>query len=195
MSTANIVGQRIKAIREKRQMTTQDLAAAIPGDAEGNVLLIESLERGDLVPSLTPLLQIARALGVRLGSFLDDQIGNAIVMTKSRDVAATSRFVGSNLGERQAELAFHSLAANKADRHMEPFLIDVQPHHGEAVLSTHEGEEFIYVLEGAIELAYGKETYTIAAGDSLYYDSIVPHHLHAAGDAPAKILAVVYAPF
>ncbi len=64
-----------------------------------------------------------------------------------------------------------------------------------AELVTHKGQEFNYVLEGAIELAYGKETYTIAAGDSLYYDSIVPHHLHAAGDAPAKILAVVYAPF
>jgi mannose-6-phosphate isomerase-like protein (cupin superfamily)/DNA-binding XRE family transcriptional regulator len=195
MSSANIVGQRIKAIREKRQMSVADLAAAIPGDAANNVLLVESLERGDLVPSLTPLLQIARALGVRLGSFLDDQTGNAIVMTKSRDMAATSRFVGSNLGEKQAELAFHSLAANKADRHMEPFLIDVQPHQGEAVLSTHEGEEFIYVLAGEIEIVYGKETYKIAAGDSIYYDSIVPHHLHAAGSVPAKILAVVYAPF
>ncbi len=195
MSSANIVGHRIKTIREKRQMTIEDLAAAIPGDAAANVKLVESLERGDLVPSLTPLLQIARALGVRLGSFLDDQTGNAIVMTKSRDVAETSRFVGSNLGEQQAELAFHSLAANKADRHMEPFLIDVQPHHGEAVLSTHEGEEFIFVLDGEIEIAYGRETYRIAAGDSIYYDSIVPHHLHAAGNAPAKILAVVHAPF
>lgn len=195
MSSANIVGQRIKSIREKRQMSVEDLAAAIPGDAATNVNLVESLERGDLVPSLTPLLQIARALGVRLGSFLDDQTGNAIVMTKSRDVAETSRFVGSNLGEKQAELAFHSLAANKADRHMEPFLIDVQPHQGEAVLSTHEGEEFIYVLEGEIELSYGKESYKVAAGDSIYYDSIVPHHLHAAGNTTAKILAVVYAPF
>ena len=195
MSSANIVGHRIKTIREKRQMTIEDLAAAIPGDAAANVKLVESLERGDLVPSLTPLLQIARALGVRLGSFLDDQTGNAIVMTKSRDVAETSRFVGSNLGEQQAELAFHSLAANKADRHMEPFLIDVQPHHGEAVLSTHEGEEFIFVLDGEIEIAYGRETYRIAAGDSIYYDSIVPHPLHAAGNAPAKILAVVHAPF
>jgi Uncharacterized conserved protein, contains double-stranded beta-helix domain len=195
MANANIVGQRIKAIREKRQMSIEDLAAAIPGDAATNTELVQSLERGDLVPSLTPLLQIARALGVRLGSFLDDQTGNAIVMTKSRDMAATSRFVGSNLGEKQAELAFHSLAANKADRHMEPFLIDVKPHQGDAVLSTHEGEEFVYVLEGGIELAYGKEKYRLEAGDSIYYDSIVPHHLHAAGDGTAKILAVVYAPF
>ncbi len=165
------------------------------GEKAGNVRLVESLERGDLVPSLTPLLQIARALGVRLGSFLDDQTGNAVVLTKSRDVAETSRFVGSNLGDHKAELAFHSLAANKSDRHMEPFLIDVKPHQGEAVLSSHEGEEFIYVLAGDIEVAYGKDVYRLAAGDSIYYDSIVPHHLHSFGEATAKILAVVYAPF
>lgn len=196
MSTsANIVGQRIKTIRENRQMSVADLAAAIPGEKEANLKLVESLERGELVPSLTPLLQIARALGVRLGSFLDDQTGHAIVQTHADKVAATSRFVGSNLGGAKPELNFFSLAANKNDRHMEPFLIDVQPHAGETVLSGHEGEEFIYVLDGEIEVAYGKDTYRVPAGDSIYYDSIVPHHLHATGKKPAKILAVVYAPF
>ncbi len=195
MSTANIVAQRIRTIREKRQMSIADLAAAIPGDASGNAKLIESLERGELVPSLTPLLQIARALGVRLGSFLDDQVGNALVLTRTADMEQTSRFVGSNLGAARAELAFHSLAANKADRHMEPFLIDVKPHTDKPVLSTHEGEEFVYVLDGEIELSYGKETHKLGVGDSIYYDSIVPHHLHATGDRDAKILAVVYAPY
>jgi transcriptional regulator with XRE-family HTH domain len=195
MSSANIVGQRIRTIREKRQMSVEDLASALPGEKAVNVRLVESLEKGDLVPSLTPLLQIARALGVRLGSFLDDQTGNAVVLTKSRDVAETSRCVGSNLGGGKAELAFQSLAANKSDRHMEPFLIDVKPHQGEAVLSSHEGEEFIHVLDGAVEVAYGKEIYRLEAGDSIYYDSIVPHHLHSLGDSIAKILAVVYAPF
>lgn len=195
MSSANIVGQRIRTIREKRQMSVEDLAAAIPGEKAANMALIESLERGDLIPSLTPLLQIARALGVRLGSFLDDQDGNSVVMTKAREVEQTSRFVGSNLGKAKAELNFHSLAANKSDRHMEPFLIEVKAHDGETVLSNHEGEEFIHVLEGEIEIAYGKDVYRLSAGDSIYYDSIVPHHLHAAGDKTAKILAVVYAPF
>lgn len=195
MSNANIVGQRITAIRESRQMTVAELAEAIPGDPAVNAQLVASLERGDFVPSLTPLLQIARALGVRLGSFLDDQVGNAVVFTPAREVKETSCFVGSNLGAGQAELAFHSLAANKNDRHMEPFLIDVTPHDGDIVLSSHEGEEFIHVLAGTLELSYGKDSYRLAAGDSIYYDSIVPHHLHAGDADGAKILAVVYAPF
>lgn len=195
MADLNIVGTRIKNIREKRQMTVEDLASAIPGDPQSNRLLVESLESGDLVPSLTPLLQIARALGVRLGSFLDDQTGNSVVVTRGSEIKATSRFTGSNMGEKKAELSFNGLAANKADRHMEPFIIDVLPHTGKAALSTHEGEEFIYVLAGEIEVNYGKDTYSLKAGDSIYYDSIVPHHLHAAGSSDAKILAVVYAPY
>ena len=195
MPSANIVGKRIKTIRENRQMTVEDLAAAIPGEKTANAKLIEELEAGALVPSLTPLLQIARELGVRLGSFLDDQAGHPIVLTKSDAVEATSRFAGSNLSGGKAELKFHSLAANKNDRHMEPFIIDVQPHNGIPALSRHEGEEFIYVLEGEIEITYGKEKYRVATGDSIYYDSIVPHHLHTADGNPAKILAVIYAPF
>jgi quercetin dioxygenase-like cupin family protein len=57
----------------------------------------------------------------------------------------------------------------------------------------HEGEEFIYVLDGEVELRYGGDTITLSAGDSVYYDSIVPHRVSSS--APAKIVAVVYAPF
>ena len=60
-------------------------------------------------------------------------------------------------------------------------------------LSSHEGEEFIYVMKGEIEVLYGQETYLVSEGDSIYYDSVVPHDLHAFGDE-AKILAVVYTP-
>ncbi|MDR1533692.1 MAG: cupin domain-containing protein [Planctomycetota bacterium] len=195
MSSANVVGQRIRGIREGRQMTVDELAAAIPGEKAANMKLVDSLEQGELVPSLTPLLQIARALGVRLGSFLDDQAGQPLVLTRAGNLATATRFVGSNLGKAKAELNFHSLAANKNDRHMEPFLIDVNPHDGEPVLSSHEGEEFIHVLAGEIEISYGKDKFRVGTGDSIYYDSIVPHHLHSADGRKAKILAVVYAPF
>ena len=61
-------------------------------------------------------------------------------------------------------------------------------------LSAHEGEEFIMVMEGIMEISYGKNTYLLEEGDSIYYDSIVPHHVHAYEGQAAKILAVVYTP-
>jgi len=61
-------------------------------------------------------------------------------------------------------------------------------------LSSHEGEEFIYVLQGKVEINYGKEIYLLSEGDSIYLDSIVAHNVHAAANQKAKILGVVYYP-
>ena len=59
---------------------------------------------------------------------------------------------------------------------MEPFIVDVEPtEETHFSLSSHEGEEFIYVMEGTIEVCHGKKCHLIKAGDSIYYDSIVPH--------------------
>ena len=78
---------------------------------------------------------------------------------------------------------------------MDPFIIDVAATDDQDfVLSSHEGEEFIYVLEGRMEVCYGKHTYLLEPGDSIYYDSIVPHHVHGYEGQAAKILAVVYTP-
>ena len=78
---------------------------------------------------------------------------------------------------------------------MEPFIIDVAPtSDNDFVLSSHEGEEFIIVMEGIMEISYGKATYLLEEGDSIYYDSIVPHHVHTAEGQAAQILAVVYTP-
>ena len=76
---------------------------------------------------------------------------------------------------------------------MEPFLIDIKPSLTlEPILSSHEGEEFIFVLQGSVRINYGKETYLLVQGDSIYYDSIVDHLVSAVDDEPAQILAVVY---
>lgn len=93
-------------------------------------------------------------------------------------------------------MVYHSLARQKAGRSMEPFIIDIQPSEERTFkLSAHEGEEFIYVMSGEVEIEYGKERYVLNAGDSIFYDSIVEHHVHGADGKSAQILAVVYIPF
>ena len=74
-------------------------------------------------------------------------------------------------------------------------MIDVKPQAGEShPLSAHEVEEFIYVLSGAIQINYGRTRYDLVAGQSIYFDSVVPHDVHATGDENARILAVIYTP-
>ena len=70
-------------------------------------------------------------------------------------------------------------------------VIDSKENH----TSSHEGEEFIYVVSGQLELTCGKTVEILNPGDTAYYDSLVPHSLRAAGTAPAEIVAVVMTPF
>jgi quercetin dioxygenase-like cupin family protein len=95
--------------------------------------------------------------------------------------------------EEHRGLHYHSMAADKGGRHMEPFIIDIEP-DSEQAKKPHEGEEFIYVLSGKLKIDYGTTEYTLDAGDSIYYDCIVPHSVVSADDKPVKILAVIYTP-
>ena len=177
MGNNKIIGAKIKSIRESKQLSTQEVS-------ERSGLSIEQIERieGNIdFPSLAPLIKIARVLGVRLGTFLDDQSELGPVICRKKDSNDTNSIGFSNNDSKaRKHMEYHSLSQDKSGRHMEPFLIDVAPSEDgvDFVLSTHEGEEFIYVLEGVLEINYGKNTYILEEGDSIYYDSIVAHHVH-----------------
>ena len=190
MDTSKIVGEKIKSLRESQSISMEELA-------QRSGLAIEQIERIENnidLPSLAPLIKIARVLGVRLGTFLDDQDENGPVVCR-KDESQNSISFSNNAIHSRNHMEYHSLSKSKADRHMEPFIIDVAAtDDSDFVLSSHEGEEFIMVMEGTMEISYGKNTYLLEEGDSIYYDSIVPHHVHAYEGQAAKILAVVYTP-
>ena len=78
---------------------------------------------------------------------------------------------------------------------MEPFLIDIKPSSSSKLTaSSHEGEEFLYVLKGSITVLYGLDEFVLNTGESIYYDSIVEHLVTSANNDPAQVLAVVYTP-
>lgn len=202
MGQARTPGERIARIREIHKIDRNALAERSGLKSE----LIARIEDEGFVPDLAPLVKIARALGVRLGTFMDDQEELGPVISRASALASSVRFtagveapVTSAKGagaaaSPRAGLDFKALAAGKGGRHMEPFIVDVGIDSVAALPSSHEGEEFIHVLSGNIEVIYGSERYELAEGDSIYYDSIVPHRVGAAQKA-ARILAVVYAPF
>ena len=191
MAVGEGLGRKVRTVRESRKLSQQEMAerAALPAE------LVAKIEGDELVPSLSLLLRIARVLGVRLGTFLDDQENVGAVVTRSGELPRVTRFSSRIHAGPSSDLDFHSLAVNKSGRHMEPFLIDIHPSSAESVQpSSHEGEEFIHVFEGEVEVLYGKDTYRLGVGDSIYYDSVVSHHVHCSGGDTARILAVVYAP-
>ncbi len=190
MNRKKSIGKKIKQFRDFRQISRDDLAM----NANLDPGQIEQIEEKGVMPSLGHLIKISRALGVRIGTFLDDQEHVGPVIVKAGEEKKSLSFSTKNETTRE-HLNFFSLAQDKAGRHMEPFIVEIEPsRESDYKLSTHEGEEFIYVLEGSVEINYGKDLFRIDQGDTIYLDSVVPHNVHAAAEQPAKILAVVYTP-
>ena len=183
------VTDKIKMLCADRNMSAEELAA-------GAGLTLEQVNRicgSDIIPSLSSLIKIARALGVRLGTFLDDSEEMGPVLHRHADTHQPVTFT-SHQTNNNSHMDFISLAARKAGRNMEPFLVHILPGTGKESPSSHEGEEFLFVLEGSIVVQYGSGRYILNQGDSIYYDSIVDHLVTATDATEAKILGVIYSP-
>ncbi|MDR1411249.1 MAG: cupin domain-containing protein [Spirochaetaceae bacterium] len=214
MKTTHSPGERIAELRKTYSISRETLAERSDLDIE----LIRRIEEDGHIPDLAPLVRISRALGVRLGTLLDDHEELGPVITRAGEAEKTPRFVtgvppeppsaeprplagqgfspdaGLSAPARPRRgLSFNALAADKSGRHMEPFIVDIEG-DAEQKKSTHEGEEFIHILSGKLSLEYGASNYTLETGDSVYYDSIVPHRVLSADASPVKILAVIYTP-
>jgi mannose-6-phosphate isomerase-like protein (cupin superfamily) len=183
------VNKRIKTYMEKREMDVKGLAETAGLDP----IFIETMLKEDVYPPLGPLMKIARALGVRLGTFLDDQESSDPYIVRKAERASEFSVLGGK--NKATALNFYALGKGKTDRHMEPFFVEILPESADQkTLSSHEGEEFIVVNKGSIEVIYGKETKILNPGDSAYYNSIVPHYVSCAGQEKAEIYAVIYIP-
>lgn len=191
MDYTNIIGEKIKSLRTTKEISINELSESTGLSVEQ----IKRIEDNTDIPSLAPLIKIARALGVRLGTFLDDQPNEEGPVVCRKGEADDTISFSNNASDARHHMHYHSLSRAKSDRHMDPFIIDIdESGNNEFSLSAHEGEEFIMVLKGKLEIEYGKKKYLLDEGDTIYYDSIVPHHVHAYEGKAARILAVVYTP-
>ena len=186
---AEMLGKRIKRFREERGLGLGELAERTGLTEE----FLRSVEERDVYPSLGPLLKISRGLGLRLATFLDDATSRDPVVMRLAD--RHEDFTTHAAAAAPATMRYFALGQGKADRHMEPFSIELLPPSGEERrLSTHEGEEFIIVESGQVSVYYGKEAFVLNPGDTIYYNSVVPHWVGAAGGQKAGIYAVLYLP-
>ena len=188
----NKLGKKITTLREAHHLSVQDLAERCGCEVE----VIEGLEAGDVPPSLAPLIKLTRALGVRLGTLMDDDESFGPAYIDAAQMEEVERVKTLQTARDAGDLSYFSLAAGRPSRHMDPFIITVTP-TGETThkLDSHEGEEWLYGMEGSIEIEYGNDVFVLRPGESIYYDSIVPHQVRAHDGQNAKFLACVYTPF
>ncbi|MEW6531378.1 MAG: XRE family transcriptional regulator [Thermodesulfobacteriota bacterium] len=176
-------GQRLRANRESRGFTLQELSekTGIAADVLGQV------EAGETILPLGQLIKLSNALAMSM-SVLISEGEQAFTIVRSDQRRRFARFGKSRQTSHGYE--YESLAAGKKDRRMEPFIVTLQPASSDEP-STHDGQEFIYVLEGEMEVLVDDTREVLRPGDAVYYDSTSTHLVRAHGDKPAKILAVL----
>jgi len=180
------VGERVRSVRESRGLTFQDISQRT-GIEES---FLEEIEAGSAAPPLGTVIKLAKALDMKVGYFISGEEDRAFTIVRRDGGKVISRY-DSKKGKRYG-YEYVSLAPHKKDRHMEPFLVTLIPAETEEERSTHDGQEFIYVLDGIMEVRLGDEIHLLEPGDAIYYDSTVPHLVKCHGDRETKILAVLY---
>jgi len=178
------IGTRLKELRKAKGLSLQQLA-----DLTGvELTLLEEIEGGEAQPQLGTVLRLSKTLESAFGGLVTGSGDRDYVITRKTDRPVVARSTSKN-GQKQV-YQYYGLAAPVRGRHMEPLIVRLNENPA-GDLSIHEGEEFIYVLEGMVSLDMGDQHYDLEPGDSAFYLSSSPH-LIAAKSGTATILAVIH---
>lgn len=180
------VGERVKRAREKRGLSLLDISRRTGID----VSLLSEIEEGQSAPPLGTVIKLAKALEMKMGYFISGDELRPFTIVHRGDRKVVSRYDSKR--DKHYGYGYESLAPYKKDRHMEPFLVTLQPATTEEERSAHDGQEFIFVLTGSMEVRLGEEIHVLEPGDAIYYDSTVPHLVRCHGQETTRILAVLY---
>ena len=181
------IGIRVKKARESLCLSHFDLYLR----TDISVEMLSQIEAGRIVPPLGAVIKLAKALDLKMGYLISGEEEKAYTIVRRDDRKVISRF--DSRKEEHHGYTYEPLAPHKTNRYMEPFLITLEPSETEEERSTHDGQEFIFVLHGEMEVRLGEEFLILEPGDSIYYDSTVPHLVKCHGKETTKILAVLYA--
>jgi transcriptional regulator with XRE-family HTH domain len=179
------LGDRIRRVREMRGLTIRDLSSRTGID----IATLEHIESSETIPALGQLARLGKALDMKMGYFISPGIDKLMTVVRKDERRPISRY-----GETKSTLYgyfYESLAPEKANRLMEPFIVTLVPTDVEE-FSTHAGQEFLYVLEGEMKVQVGDHIDFLKPGDAVYYDSNQPHFVRCMGTTATKLLAVLY---
>jgi transcriptional regulator with XRE-family HTH domain len=178
------VGERVKKLREAQEMSLAQVGKLTGIDAER----LRAFEEGTAVPSIGAVIQLSRVLGSKMEGLLH---GGGTV-SESLTICRAGESLAGEQGDTEQSYAYSSLTRPGTAGHvMEPFLLSFDPKVSQGAPITHDGQEFVYVVEGAVELLYDGRSYRLDKGDSVYLDSTHAHTFHGLGDRVARMLAVV----
>jgi transcriptional regulator with XRE-family HTH domain len=180
------VGQRVAQVREQKGLSLEDVAKRTGLAVEA----LSEIESGDSNPPLGVLVRLGKALDMKLGTLIATGEDRPYTVVRVSDRQDMSRYPHTR--ETSYGYSYQALAPQKRNRNMEPFLVTLRTTGKTVEPSAHDGQEFIFVLDGALEAVVGDAVEVLEPGDSIYYDSNLPHLLRPHGPGTATIVAVIY---
>jgi transcriptional regulator with XRE-family HTH domain len=169
------VGERILKIRKEKGLALDEISKMTGFDVE----FLSKIENKEVQPQLGAMIKLSKALDSAFGRLVSGVGDKLYSITRKNE----------RRGQRKV-YTYKSLAPDVQGRHMEAFLVLLEE-DPEKEISLHEGEEFIFVLDGEVVLEIGEDKFILEPGDSAYYLSTTAHHI-AAKKGKATILAVMH---
>jgi len=178
------VGARIQQLRKEKGISLEDLSSLTGFD----VSLLEDIETGKEQPQLGTVMKLSKALDSAVGRLVSGMGSKLYSITRKNDRKQVVRTASKT--NKKNVYSYMSLAPEVQGRHMEALIVQLEKNE-EKEVSVHNGEEFVFVLEGVANLTIANESYDLEPGDSAYYLSTTSHYITAKTER-ATILAVLY---
>jgi transcriptional regulator with XRE-family HTH domain len=178
------IGERVKRLREEKGLTLDELSNLTGFEVE----FLKRIENNEVKPQLGTIMRLSKALDSAFGRLVSG-VGNKLYSITRKDEQKIISRSTSKKGQQKA-YTYKSLAPEVQGRHMEALIVQLET-LSEPEPSFHDGEEFIYVLDGTVSLRIGEDAFDLEPGDSAYYLSTTPHIIMAKEDS-ATIIAVLF---
>jgi electron transfer flavoprotein alpha subunit/transcriptional regulator with XRE-family HTH domain len=171
-------GRLIRQLRQARDWTVEELAHQTGQTPD----FIAQVEEERISPPVAFILRMAQAMKVDPGTFLRKEEQAAI-----RDRRAQAYY------QRTQNYSYATLTPEGQNSHLRAFMVTIEPYHAhKPVAYKHEGEEFIFVMEGDLEFTLGTQSNVLKPGESIHFNSDIPHKLKSLSSTPTRCLVVLY---
>lgn len=174
------IAERLRGLREVLELTSEDIS----GDCDISLEEYKNAESGDYDISVSMLQKIARKYNVDLDALLfgEEPKMSSYFLTRSGK--------GTSI-ERTKAYKYQSLAAGFKNRITDPFMVTVEPNQNPVTMNSHSGQEFNYVVEGQMLLVINNKELILNEGDSVYFNSKLPHGMKALNGKTVRFLAAI----
>jgi transcriptional regulator with XRE-family HTH domain len=179
------IGEKIRQVREKQDLTLEQLA-----EKTGfTVSLLQQIEAEEITPPLGTVMRLSKALNTVMSTIISSEGPDQQYCIQRVADQKTAPLPHGKTSDHN----YIPLSAALRDRHMDAFIVKLNPvSHKTLAPAVHEGEEFIYVLDGEVKAVIGNREEVLGIGDTIYLKSTASHIVTTNTDQPAMILAVLY---